>query len=246
MNKVNVNLKDSQKKKLIKGYKDENNVKIKLSNEQIGGPDTIILDDENMKKVEEMQIKGGGKMITIKYTDLKEMKTGGFLNFILPAIAGLAGSLIGGSGVKCEHINVNCPEIKGDGLFLRMGNGLYLKTDNKSGGSNIYDISDEKTYGSGFLSAIVKILPQIAKKVLPALGIGALTGVASEGASQVVKKIAGRKGNGLYLGLKSGKGVHLYDLTDTTEGSGLLGKLFKAPGGKIPILGDIPLIGALF
>lgn len=29
------------------------------------------------------------------------------------------------------------------------------------------------------------------------------------------------------------------------EGEGLLGKLFKLPGSKIPILGDIPLIGKL-
>ena len=28
-------------------------------------------------------------------------------------------------------------------------------------------------------------------------------------------------------------------------GKGLLGKLFKLPGNKIPILGDIPLIGKL-
>ena len=30
-----------------------------------------------------------------------------------------------------------------------------------------------------------------------------------------------------------------------TVGEGLLGKLFKLPGGKIPVLGDIPLIGKL-
>ncbi len=29
------------------------------------------------------------------------------------------------------------------------------------------------------------------------------------------------------------------------EGEGLLGRLFKLPGGKIPVLGDIPLIGNL-
>jgi len=29
------------------------------------------------------------------------------------------------------------------------------------------------------------------------------------------------------------------------EGEGLLGRLFKLPGGKIPLLGDIPLIGKL-
>ena len=30
------------------------------------------------------------------------------------------------------------------------------------------------------------------------------------------------------------------------SGSGLLGKLFGLPGGKIPVLGDVPLIGGLF
>jgi hypothetical protein len=29
------------------------------------------------------------------------------------------------------------------------------------------------------------------------------------------------------------------------EGEGLLGNLFKLPGGKIPVLGDIPLIGKI-
>ena len=86
------------------------------------------------------------------------------------------------------------------------------------------------------------MLPVIAKKILPALGIGALTGAASEGASQVIKKISGKKGNGLYLQ----HGDQMYDLTETKEGDGLLGKLLGLPGGKVPVVGDIPLIGALF
>ena len=60
---------------------------------------------------------------------------------------------------------LKCPEVKGSGLKLRMGSGLYLKTENKNG-SNIYDISDEEKYGSGFLSAIMKVLPVLAKKGL--------------------------------------------------------------------------------
>ena len=81
---------------------------------------------------------------------------------------------------------------------------------------------------------------------MPALALGSLTGVASEGSSQIIKKIANRKGRGLYLGLKKGNGIELYDLSDTKEGSGLLGSILGLLGKKIPILNKIPLLGALF
>ena len=138
-----------------------------------------------------------------------------------------------GSGVQCDG---NQSLYLGKGLRLRTGSGLYLKS-----GKNLYDISGTKE-GAGFLSAIMKVLPALAKKVLPALDLGALTGVASEGASQVIKKIAGKRGNELYLQ----HGGQMYDMTNTTEGSGILGKLLGLPGGKVPVVGDIPLIGALF
>ena len=153
---------------------------------------------------------------------------GGFLQFLVPAAIGMATSLFGGSGMSKS-------KTVGSGLRLRTGNGLYLKK-----GKNLYDITDEPKYGSGFLSGILKVLPMIAKKVLPALGLGALSGASSEGASQIIKKNAGRKGNGIYLQTEGGQ---IYDLTDTKEGAGLLSELTGANFGP---LSKIPLLGALF
>lgn len=41
-------------------------------------------------------------------------------------------------------------------------------------------------------------------------------------------------------------GINKSKFISSQKGEGLLGKLFGAPGGKIPLLGDLPLIGALF
>ena len=233
MNKVQVELTDFQKKKIKKAVKQGNNVSIRLQREQLDGDNVIIVNNNMLHKLDLIRTHGQGKDIVLTKENLDQMKTGGFLQFLIPAAVGLLGSLIGGKGLTMQkYFKV------GNGLRMRTGAGLYLKMDNK-----LYDLTDEPKYGKGFFGAIMKLLPTIAKKILPALGLGAVTGLASEGASQVVKKIAERKGNGLYLHTKYGD---MYDLTDTKAGDGLLGKLFGAPGGKIPILGDIPLLGALF
>ena len=255
MNKVQVTLTDFQKKKIKKAVKQGNNVSIRLQREQLDGDDVIIVNNDMLRKLDLIRTHGQGKDIMLTQENLDQMKTGGFLQFLIPAAIGLVGSLIGGKGISMKtrgpsgsgsgsgcasSCTNNGKYIKiGDGLKLRTGSGLYLKTGNK-----LYDLTDEPKYGKGFLATVMKVLPTLAKKILPALGLGAITGLASEGASQVVKKIAERKGNGLYIHSK--KGGQIYDFTDTIEGQGLLGKLFKAPGGKIPILGDIPLLGALF
>ena len=139
------------------------------------------------------------------------------------------------------------PMTVGEGVFLKMkerkGNGIFLKH-----GKNIYDISDiEVRDGAGIGTIVAKFLPKVlpvikglAKNVLGGLAIGA----ASEGASQAVKAIAGRKGSGLYLK----RGGKIYDITPIVEemsdqkiGNGLLSKLFgfKSPFKNIPILGAI-------
>ena len=236
--KVQIALKDFQKRKIKKAMKEGNNVKIRIDRSQLDGENTIILDNGMVHKIDLIRTKGTPRDITITRENLTSMKEGGFLQFLVPAAVGLVTSLIGGSGLDagCGCTKKNDTLYLGEGLRLRVGSGLYLKS-----GNNLYDISSTKE-GAGFLSAIMKVLPALAKKVLPALGIGALTGVASEGASQVVKKIAGKGGKGLFLQ----HGGKMYDLTDTEEGSGLLGKLLGLPGGKVPGLGDIPLVGALF
>ena len=79
----------------------------------------------------------------------------------------------------------------------------------------VYDISDVKT-GDGIGTVIAKFLPKLmpvvknlAKNVLGGLAIGA----ASEGASQAVKAIAGKKGGGLFLK----KGGKVYDIIPIVE-----------------------------
>lgn len=42
------------------------------------------------------------------------------------------------------------------------------------------------------------------------------------------------------------KFVSKKDFQEGQQGSGLLGNLLKLPGGKIPLLSDIPLLGMLF
>ena len=112
----------------------------------------------------------------------------------------------------------------------------------------------------GFLGLLAgmltKALPMIAKTVLPALGVGALSGLASTGVSKAL-------GNGLYLkkgGLISqvetdGEGLYLKPY----KGKGLIGYgdgLYLKQGGKLYdgkglLLGpgspfaNIPILGAI-
>ncbi len=46
---------------------------------------------------------------------------------------------------------------------------------------------------------------------------------------------------GVYVGCNKMKSTFV----SKKDGKGLLGKLFKLPGNKIPVLGDIPLIGSI-
>ena len=91
----------------------------------------------------------------------------------------------------------------------------------------------------GFLGLLAglaaRALPMIAKTVLPALGVGALSGLASTGVQKAM-------GNGLYLkkgGLVShGDGLYLKQGGKLYDGKGLLlGP--NSPFANIPILGAI-------
>ena len=60
----------------------------------------------------------------------------------------------------------------------------------------------------GFLPALAGLIPFLTGTVLPALGVGALSGLASTGIQQVI-------GNGLYV-KKGGRSCHI-----ETDGEGL-------------------------
>ena len=108
----------------------------------------------------------------------------------------------------------------------------------------------------GFLPALAGLIPFLTETVLPALGVGALSGLASTGVQKLIRnglylKKGGRvcqietDGKGLYLGPASGKGFE-------TVGNGLYmmkqGRLYdgrglilgpNSPFKNIPILGMI-------
>ena len=116
-----------------------------------------------------------------------------------------------------------------------------------------------KTEG-GFLGLLAglaaKALPMIAKSVLPALGVGALSGLASSGVQKAL-------GNGLYLkkcGMISqvetdGEGLYLRPYKGRgfkSQGGGLYlkqgGKLYSGKGlllGPNSPFANIPLLGAI-
>ena len=108
----------------------------------------------------------------------------------------------------------------------------------------------------GFLPALAGLIPFLTGTVLPALGVGALSGLVSTGVQKVIGnglylKKGGRvcqietDGEGLYLGPASGKGfetvgngLSLMEQDGLYDGRGLiLGP--NSPFKNIPILGMI-------
>lgn len=238
-------LTDTQRRKLARAVKRNTEVTLRLSkkNFEVGDDvdaSTILLTKTQINKLNNSK---NAVDITLSRTQVNKLKSGGFLGALLGGLAAsvLPGLLGIGKGVKEASHSV------GEGVFLKMkerkGNGIFLKR-----GKNIYDISDvEVTDGSGIGTIVAKFLPKVlpvlkglAKNVLGGLAIGA----ASEGASQAVKAIAGRRGSGLYLK----RGGKIYDVTPIVEemygtksASGLLSMLGINSGflKKIPILGTI-------
>ena len=90
------------------------------------------------------------------------------------------------------------------------------------------------------LPKVLPVLKNLGRNLLGGLAIG----TATEGVSQAIKSIAGRKGSGLYLK----RGGVIYDITDIVEemsdekiGKGLISNLF---GFKLRFE-DIPILGSL-
>ena len=66
-----------------------------------------------------------------------------------------------------------------------------LKTANKGKVITISKYNIRRQTGSGIFSSILPVLRNVAPTIGKALGLSALAGLASEGASQIVKKISG-------------------------------------------------------
>lgn len=229
---VKTNLSNFQKEKIRKAIKQKNSVNVRIS--QLSGSDTLLLTNTQVNHLRKaIDLDKAGNVMLSK-TQLDAMKNGGFLGALL---GGLAASLLPGL-LSGKGLGGN--DIDGAGLFLRSQPNttrVFVKE-----GKNLYDVTDVKD-GSGIGSVIASFLPKVlpvlknlGKSLLGGLAVGA----ASEGASQIVKKIAGKKGSGIFLR----QGGKIYDITDiarrqySVTGNGLLSKIFgfKSPVKNIPIL----------
>ena len=133
----------------------------------------------------------------------------------------------------------------GEGIMIRMSS-RQLKHNTKVEGGFL-----------GLLAGLaVRALPMLAKTVLPALGVGALSGLASTGVQKAMGSGLYLKkgglvsqvetdGQGLYLKLYEGKGLESY-------GNGLYlkqgGKLYDGKGlllGPNSPFANIPILGAI-
>ena len=125
----------------------------------------------------------------------------------------------------------------------RNGKGILLKMSKKQIKHNI---KVEGGFLAALLGAAAKFLPTIAKTVLPALGVGALSGLGSVGVQKAFGKgLYLNKGGGVYKVQTDGSGLYLSPVStgsgiNSTEGlydgNGiLLGK--NSPFNNIPLLG---------
>ena len=109
-----------------------------------------------------------------------------------------------------------------------------------------------KQTGSGIFSAVLPALRAVAPAIGKTLGLGTLAGAASEGASQIIKKISGqgtRGGSSMRVGQGSPRIGRPPPFIGSWEGRGKKKK--KGQKGQGLILGkhspfnNIPIIGAI-
>ena len=111
-----------------------------------------------------------------------------------------------------------------------------------------------KQTGSGIFSAVLPALRAVAPAIGKTLGLATLAGAASEGASQIIKKISGQGthgGSSMRIGKGSPRIGRPPPFIGSWEGRGRRGKKKKnqigqglilgkhSPFNKIPIIGDI-------
>ena len=97
MHPVQLTLSKGQIPKIKKAIKENNNVRIRVSKNQLNenGPHTIMINPSEMYKLDLVSTKGKPKDIIITRENLMSMKEGGFLQFLVPAAIGLVTSMLG-------------------------------------------------------------------------------------------------------------------------------------------------------
>jgi len=104
---MNLNLNDSQVRKLAKAYKNKTDVIIQLKHIQIGnGKNIFNLTDRQKNKLIKAKNNKKGVRILITNTQLKS-KAGGFLPLIIAGIGALSALAGGASAVANTYIDAN-------------------------------------------------------------------------------------------------------------------------------------------
>lgn len=203
-----------------------------------------------------------GKPISFSKRQLTYMKTqGGFLGALFkligPAMKAMApvaktlapavatGALSGAASYGANKLlrkATGDDAKRGKGFRLKPYSGKGFRLKPYSGGDvsivftpkdiNSFMMGDKKT--GGFLP----ILASLAASLLPTLLGSGLSKSDVDTARNIMLSTATQ-------GSKTKAQQNLNRITEK-YGSGLFGKLFGLPGGKVPVLGDIPLLNILF
>lgn len=198
------------------------------------------------------------KPIKFSKKQMRYMKTqGGFLGALLkllgpalkviaPVARTLAPAVATGalSGAASYGANKLLRKATGDD---KRGRGFQLKPYGKgfklgpyTGGNVSIELTPQDINGllhkkeGGFLG----MLASLAASLLPTLLGNGLSRDEVNKAKEIIGSVAHEK--------SKKKAQERLDMIAKKYGSGLLGKLFGLPGGKVPVLGDIPLLNVLF
>ena len=180
------------------------------------GPDVLLLTQTQLKRLQ----KKIPARITLSETQMSN-QTGGFLSAILPFVTKTILPALGTLGLSAASGAISGATNKA----TRSGTGIYRT------GDGIFPVMMDK-------KSVKKVLETVEK--LENIGL-----IEKGSLDRSMKEIKEQKGG--FIGtLLAGLAGSLLPALFGQGGSGLLGRALGLPNNKIPILGDIPIIGNIF
>ena len=233
---VQIHLTKNQKGRLRKAKREGKEVSVNLSGPLNMGGETLFLTEGQIKKIEKISKKPRSVRIMFSAEQLQNQK-GGFLGAIipilskvLPVLGTLGLSAASGAIQGATQRATRGKGVKGNGLYKTGGGDYMLKFGKKDIESILKAISNLEQSGALYKGSLENSMKAIEGQK------GGFIGTLLAGlAGTLLPALFSRKG--LY---RTGDGISSHG------GAGLLGKALNLPGGKVPFLGDIPLLGALF
>jgi len=131
--RYSVSLSDNQKKKLTSAIKTGKEVSIRLSYDELTGPNPILITSQQQEKINKAKLQKKG--VELKFSKTQLSKQGGFLRFLAAAIpaliaAGKAAALgaAGATGASAVKAIVDAATQKGKRLKIlsKKGKGIFF------------------------------------------------------------------------------------------------------------------------